>query len=71
MKVNINKAHELLGHMNEYANRVVAKALGWKIMRGPMKPCEACSIRRSKQKNDKKDIYHEPMNISQYVKCEM
>ena len=29
MKVSINKAHELLGHIYEYAIRADAKALGW------------------------------------------
>ena len=40
MKVIINKAHELLGHMNEYKTRASEKALGWEITRGSMKPCE-------------------------------
>ncbi len=47
----IAKAHALLGHHSEAIARKIAKELGWTISRGSMKPCEACTIAKAKQKN--------------------
>ena len=46
--------------MNEDATRADAKALGWEITRGSMKPCEAFSVGKAKQNNVSKNNDHEP-----------
>ena len=51
MVLNIQKAHALLGHGNEEDTRSTAKALGWAITKGTLKPCAACAISKAKQKN--------------------
>ena len=50
-KIGIQKAHELLGHKSEDNTRAAAKALGWVITRGTMKPCLNCARSKAKQKN--------------------
>ena len=52
--MNIQKAHELLGHSNEDATREMAKQLGWSITRGKLKPCIYCALAKAKQKKVKK-----------------
>ncbi len=47
----IAKVHALLGHHSEAITRKIAKELGWTISRGSMKPCEACTIAKARQKN--------------------
>jgi hypothetical protein len=37
-----------------------AKEQNVEIVRGPMKPCEACAVRKAKQKNVSKISDHEP-----------
>ena len=49
--IPIAKVHALLGHHNKETTRKTAKALGWAISRGSMKPCKACTISKAKQKN--------------------
>ena len=51
MKVPIQKAHDLLGHLNESGTRRAAEALGWTITRGTMMPCGLCGVAKAKQKN--------------------
>ena len=51
--VNIQHAHEVLGHMDEAATRKAAKALGWIITPGSLRKCESCAISKAKQKNVK------------------
>ena len=46
--IPIAKAHALLWHHNEAMARRTAKALGWTISRGLMKPCKACTISKAK-----------------------
>jgi hypothetical protein len=41
--INITKVHEMLGHRNENATRITANALGWKITRGTLGVCQACT----------------------------
>ena len=50
-KMNIQKAHNLLGHGNEEATRKSAQQLGWVLTRGKLKPCEHCAKAKSKHKN--------------------
>ena len=45
---SIDKAHRLLGHVNEEATRAMASRLGWHIHIGKMKPCEHCDIAKTK-----------------------
>ena len=49
--MNIEKAHRLLGHGDEESTRQTAKHLNWVITRGTLKPCLACAMAKSKQKN--------------------
>jgi hypothetical protein len=60
LKINIEKAHQLLGHMNEATTRATAKVLGWDIVRGALKPCESCAVGKAKQKNVPKKSDHVP-----------
>eukprot|EP00957_Ditylum_brightwellii_P064709 4911182-Ditylum_brightwellii.AAC.1 len=62
-KVNVNKAHALLGHSNEERTRMTAKHLGWIITRGKMKPCESCTVGKARQKNAKKQSNHEKADM--------
>jgi hypothetical protein len=49
-RMNINRAHQLLGHKSEANTRATAKALGLTISRGSMEVCEACALAKAKQK---------------------
>ena len=51
MRLNINRAHCLLGHRNEDSVRKTAKELGWILTRGTLKPCEHCAQSKARQKN--------------------
>lgn len=48
--MNINKAHCLLGHVDEESTRATAKSLGWVITRGTLKPCLYCARSKAKKK---------------------
>ena len=61
MKVNINKAHGLLGYMNEGATHATTKELWCDITRKSMKSCEACGSGKAKQENISKNIDQEPV----------
>ena len=50
-KMSIEKAHRLLGHLNEEETRRTAKALGWELTRGTLKPCDGCTKGKAKQRN--------------------
>ena len=43
VRLNIEKAHRLLGHGDKELTQHTAKQLGWVITRGNMKPCLACA----------------------------
>jgi hypothetical protein len=58
MRLNIGRAHELLGHMGEDMTRKAAKHLGWEITKGVLKTCESCAIGKAKQKNVPKKSEH-------------
>jgi hypothetical protein len=51
IKMNIERAHAILGHASEGATRQTAAALGMLITRGALKTCESCAIAKAKQKN--------------------
>ena len=51
VRMNINKAHGLLGHGDENSTRLMAKELGWVITPGKLQPCEHCAKSKAKQKN--------------------
>ena len=50
-QINIQAAHAKFGHMGEDETRKAAAANGFKIVRGTLGPCEACTIGKAKQKN--------------------
>ena len=54
IRINPDKAHDILGHMDENRTRQAAKHLGWTITRGNMN-CESCPIAKAKQKNVPKE----------------
>jgi hypothetical protein len=54
-QLNVQQAHGRLGHMSENSTRQAAKALGWKLAKGSMPPCENCAIGKGRQKNIPKD----------------
>jgi hypothetical protein len=39
LELSIGQMHELLGHASNTTTRATAKAFGWSITRGAMKPC--------------------------------
>jgi hypothetical protein len=51
IKMNIERAHAILGHASKGATRRTAAALGMLITRGTLKTCESCAIAKAKQKN--------------------
>ena len=48
-KMNVEKAHDLLGHSNEDTTRTTAKHLGWALTKGA-KPCQSCAEAKAKKK---------------------
>ena len=50
-KMNIQKAHRLLGHGDEESMRKTAQELGWILTHGTLKPCLYCAKAKAKQKN--------------------
>ncbi len=50
IKMNIERAHAILGHASKGAMRQTATALGMLITRGALKTCESCAIAKAKQK---------------------
>jgi hypothetical protein len=60
-KTSIQQAHHKLGHCGEDIKRRAAKELGWTLTVGTMKPCEACTVGKAKQKNVPKITKTEPL----------
>jgi len=58
MRLNIQRAHDLLGHMHEDMARKSAKHLGWALTRGNLPTCESCAVGKAKQKNVPKISEH-------------
>jgi hypothetical protein len=50
VKVSVNEAHELLGHMSFPTTQAIAQELGWELTKG-LHVCDACSTGKAKQKN--------------------
>lgn len=50
-KMNIQQAHDKLGHMGEDLTRKAAKALGWIITRGTLGVCQNCAEAKAKKKS--------------------
>ena len=46
--ISIEKAHTMTGHHDE-ANSKIVLEWGWFLKKGPMLPCEACSVSKAKQ----------------------
>ncbi len=51
IKMNIERAHAILGHSSEDTTRQTAAALNMLITRGTLKTCKSCGISKAKQKN--------------------
>jgi len=51
IKMSIDRAHAILGHLSEAKTRETAAALGILITRGALKTCESCAISKARQKN--------------------
>ena len=51
VRLNINKAHRLLGHGDKESTRQTSKQPNWVITHGKMKPCLACAKTKANQKN--------------------
>jgi hypothetical protein len=51
IKMNIERAHAILGHSSEDTTRRTAAALNMLITRGTLKTCKSCAILKAKQKN--------------------
>eukprot|EP00957_Ditylum_brightwellii_P199183 15183399-Ditylum_brightwellii.AAC.1 len=58
LRLNVNKAHDLLGHSDEDKTRAPAKHLGWTITCGKMKPSKSCAVGKACQKNVSKTSQH-------------
>jgi hypothetical protein len=56
--MNIEQAHAKCGHSNEEDARKTAKELGIMLTRGTLRPCEACTVAKAKQKNVIKRSVH-------------
>ena len=50
VKIAVNEAHELLGHMSFPTTRAIAQELGWELTKGSH-VCDACAAGKAKQKN--------------------
>jgi hypothetical protein len=48
MKVTIQKAHDLLGHLGETMCRKTAKSLGWEVSQGSLNVCVPCTVAKAK-----------------------
>jgi hypothetical protein len=62
-KMNINRAHQLLGHKSEANTHKSAKALGIVITRGKMEVCEVCALAKAKQKDVPKKPVSEKVEV--------
>jgi len=51
IKMSIDRAHAILGHLSKGKTRERAAALGILITRGELKTCELCAISKARQKN--------------------
>jgi hypothetical protein len=49
--MSIEQAHTKFGHTNEEDTRKTAKELGIVLTQGTLRPCEACTVAKAKQKN--------------------
>lgn len=50
-KMSVKEAHRKFGHSDEPSTRSTAAELNYELTRGTMKPCEACTVAKAKQKN--------------------
>jgi hypothetical protein len=64
VKLNVQQAHERLGHCGEDLTRKTAKLMGWELSPGGLEPCQACAAGKAKQKNVSKASPHEPAKAS-------
>jgi hypothetical protein len=49
VKMNIKRAHAILGHSNEDTTQKMALALNMQITRGSLKMCEPCAVAKARQ----------------------
>jgi hypothetical protein len=51
IKMNIERAHAILGHSNEDMTQKTAAALNMQITRGALKTCELCAVAKARPTN--------------------
>jgi hypothetical protein len=51
IKMNIERAHAILGHSNEDTTQKTAAVLNKQITRGSLKTCEPCAVEKVRQMN--------------------
>jgi hypothetical protein len=51
IKMNIERAHAILGHSNEDTTQKTTAALNMQITRGSLKMCEPCAVAKARQMN--------------------
>ena len=56
-KLNVLKAHDLLGHCSEEMTWAATKLMGW-VLTSSWKLCESCAAAKAKQKNVPKESEH-------------
>ena len=47
---NINKAHQVFGHIGSDVVRASCKHLGWKLVKKASTPCASCAVAKMKRK---------------------
>ncbi len=63
LKVNIKRVHDCVGHLSKDATRKNAAQLGMELSRTTFQTCEACAIRKAKQRNIPKEALGEKSTI--------
>jgi hypothetical protein len=61
----IQQAHDHLAHTGEELTQKMAKELGWKLMCGSLKPCNACADSKAKQKNVPQASKHQVAKVNE------
>jgi hypothetical protein len=62
--MTIQQDHDRLAHSGEENTRKTANELVWRITRGSLKPCDACSTGKAKQKKVPKVSDHKVANVN-------
>ncbi len=63
LKVNIKRVHDCIGHLSKDATCKIAAQLRMELSRTTFQTCEACAIRKAKQRNIPKEALGEKATI--------